>query len=121
FVQGKFNMGGTGALAFCSKPNHLQLIVSRRNPALLNKSASRRDSEWGFTVVRREPPVGNQRSSFYSYLAPVTARQRDGAVLSFPAREWTIFPDVTASSRGAYRRNATHGSLVKLYEYSWKG
>ena len=33
FVQGKFNMGGTGALRFCGTHN-LQLIISRRNPNL---------------------------------------------------------------------------------------
>ena len=30
FAQGRFNMGGTGALRFCGK-HHLQLVVSRRN------------------------------------------------------------------------------------------
>ena len=55
FVQGKFNMGGTGALNFCSSPNRLQLVVSRRNPSLLPADASERDRQWGFTVVRREP------------------------------------------------------------------
>ncbi len=33
FVQGKFNMGGTGVLKFCGR-QHLQLIVSRRNPEI---------------------------------------------------------------------------------------
>jgi hypothetical protein len=51
FVQGKFNMGGTGALKFCGQRN-LQLIVSRRNPAIA-KVADNADDEWGFTVVRR--------------------------------------------------------------------
>src|SRR5258708_20081366 len=32
FVQGKFNMGGTGVLKFCGR-NNLQLVLSRRNPA----------------------------------------------------------------------------------------
>src|SRR6266849_6128291 len=54
FVQGKFNMGGTGALQFCSGPHHLQLIVSRRNPQLLPKGSKGRDTEWGFTVVKAE-------------------------------------------------------------------
>jgi hypothetical protein len=34
FVQGKFNMGGSGALEFCGRHN-LQLVISRRNPALV--------------------------------------------------------------------------------------
>lgn len=33
FVQGKFNMGGTGVLRFCGQHN-LQLIVSRRDPRI---------------------------------------------------------------------------------------
>ncbi len=35
FVQGKFNMGGTGAFQF----SKLQLVVSRRNPALLGSDS----------------------------------------------------------------------------------
>ena len=53
FVQGKFNMGATGALQFCSPEHRLQLIVSRRNPEFL-EDATDRDLQWGFTVVRRE-------------------------------------------------------------------
>lgn len=121
FVQGKFNMGGTGALQFCSEPNRLQLIVSRRDPRLLGPVASARDNEWGFTIVRREPPTGNQRSSVFTYLAPVGARARDGKVLSFPAPEMPIFPEDDKNGRGAYRRTSRHGSLVKLYEYRWQG
>src|SRR3989344_5289481 len=34
FVQGKFNMGGTGALQFCSTRHNLQLIISRRDPEI---------------------------------------------------------------------------------------
>ena len=44
FVQGKFNMGGTGALRFCGDHN-LQLIISRRNPNL--KSDGDIDSSHG--------------------------------------------------------------------------
>lgn len=121
FVQGKFNMGGTGALQFCSEPNRLQLIVSRRDPRLLGPHPAARDQEWGFTVVRREPPTGNQRSSVFTYLAPVGAKARDGEVLSFPASEMPIFPDDDRNGRGAYLRSSPHGSLVKLYEYRWQG
>ncbi|MEO6044797.1 MAG: hypothetical protein ABIQ47_12885, partial [Tepidiformaceae bacterium] len=57
FVQGKFNMGGTGVLQFCGERN-LQLIVSRRHPDLVPS-----DESWGFTVVRRDNPSGGVRSS----------------------------------------------------------
>ena len=52
FVQGKFNMGGTGVLEFCGKQN-LQLLLSRRSPRILNGNFEHpTDDEWGFTVVR---------------------------------------------------------------------
>ncbi|KPJ62041.1 MAG: hypothetical protein AMS15_05180, partial [Planctomycetes bacterium DG_23] len=44
FVQGKYNMGGTGVMRFCGR-YHYQLIVSRRTPELLTNG--QRD-EWGF-------------------------------------------------------------------------
>jgi hypothetical protein len=122
FVQGKFNMGGTGALQFCSQHYRLQLIVSRRNPALLGSGHSKRDEEWGFTVVRREPPTGGTRSSVFTYLAPVGAGiDRKGQVLSFRADDWPIFPEADADVRDAYHRCAPYGSLVKLFEYRWQG
>jgi hypothetical protein len=121
FVQGKFNMGGTGALQFCSGPHHLQLIVSRRNPRLLPHSSNGRDAEWGFTVVRREAPAG-RRSSVFTYLAPVDRdNRRKGRVLSFASDSLPIFPEADSSVRDAYHRPAPYGSLVKLYEYEWQG
>lgn len=122
FVQGKYNMGGTGALNFCGNPNRLQLVVSRRNQKLLSSKASKRDAQWGFTIVRREPPVGNQKHSVYTFLAPESVDGgRDGAVLAFDAEEWPLFPVDDNKTRDAYSRMAEHGSLVKLYEYKWKG
>lgn len=121
FVQGKFNMGGTGALRHCVAPHRLQLIVSRRNPALLGDSESVRGHEWGFTIVRREPPSGGARNSVYSYLAPLSVdSDRDGRVLSFAAESWPIFPEADKDVREAYARMSEHGTLVKLYEYEWK-
>ena len=121
FVQGKFNMGATGALQFCSPRYRLQLIVSRRNPEFL-EHPTERDLEWGFTVVRREPPQDGSRSSVFTYLAPLGVSEgRDGDVLSFTADEWPIFPEVDRNSRDAYGRMSSHGTLVKLYEYSLEG
>ena len=53
FVQGKFNMGGSGALTFCE--NNLQLIISKRNKNVLDKFPSNdpRKDEWGFSVTRQ--------------------------------------------------------------------
>ena len=118
FVQGKFNMGATGALPYCSEKHNFQLIVSRRNPELLAAQASERDREWGFTIVRRRDPSNESRSSVFQYLAPI-ARSGDhrGQVLTFAADSYPIFPD----RNGAYVRHSEHGSLVKLYRYRWQG
>jgi hypothetical protein len=119
FVQGKFNMGGTGVLEFCGKCN-LQLIVSRRSPQILNGNFNHpTDDEWGFTVVRREDPSGNRRSSSYTFLAPVGADERpqEGEVLTFAAASLPIFPD----GAEPYQREAKWGTLIKLYEYSLPG
>jgi hypothetical protein len=117
FVQGKFNMGGTGALQF----SKLQLVVSRRNPALLAVGASERDYQWGFTIVRREWPPGGARNSVFRYLAPVPIGDGTSGILSFSAEEWPIFPEATKDVRDAYHRKSAYGSLVKLYEYTWQG
>ncbi len=118
FVQGKFNMGGTGALRF----SKLQLVVSRRNPALLDQDASERDHQWGFTIVRRFDPEGRSKSSVFKYLAPV---QIPGAelrgILSFTSDRLPIFPEATSALRAPYARDSEYGSLVKLYEYTWSG
>jgi hypothetical protein len=95
FVQGKFNMGGTGVFEFCG-PNGLQLIVTRRNPKILKgKPEHPSDTQWGFTVVRRENAgTGPIRNSVYTYLAPVgaAAHPAQGGVLRFTAASMPIFP-----------------------------
>jgi len=119
FVQGKFNMGGTGVLEFCGKQN-LQLILSRRSPHILNRNFDHpTDEEWGFTIVRRENPTGNEKSSCYAFLAPVGSDevQRKGHVLTFTADTMPIFPDLAEP----YSREAEWGTLIKLYEYSLPG
>lgn len=119
FVQGKFNMGGTGVLKFCGKHN-LELIVTRRNPAIVGRSPSHlSDLQWGFTVVRREDPVGGRRSSVYTYLAPLDAVTNPGrgGVLRFSADSLPLFPE----KQNPYARWAQWGTLIKLYEYSFKG
>ena len=94
FVQGQFNQGGTGALRFCGE-NNLQLVVSKRNPALLDPEHGSRDEHWGVTIVRRERPADGRRNSVYTYLAPVgvgtTREARHGAILSFAAETFGVF------------------------------
>ena len=119
FVQGKFNMGGTGVLKFCGRRN-LQLIVSRRNPAILNgKFSDASDDQWGFTIVRREDPNDGRRSSVYTYLAPLGTQEmpRRGDVLRFSADSLPLFPE----GRSAYARQSKWGTVIKLYEYAAAG
>lgn len=118
FVQGKFNMGGTGVLEFCGKRN-LQMVLSRRNPDFVKSSKNLRDHQWGFTVVRREDPIGGRKTSVYTFLAPLESDKfaREGKVLSFTADSMPIFPE----PRNPYGRNSAWGTLIKLYEYSTAG
>jgi len=120
FVQGQFNQGGTGALRFCGNHN-LQLVLSKRNPALLSQDNSEHDEQWGFTIVRRERPKGGRRNSVYTYLAPVGVGSKhndhQGGVLSFTAQNFAIFP----SNNGPYDRLASHGTAIKLYEFNYRG
>jgi len=116
FVQGRFNMGGTGALRFCGD-KRMQLIVTRRNPDILD-SENEDDQLWGFTVVRRETPTTGERNSVYRYLAPVDAKSdRRGGVLRFQADELLAKPE----GNSAYAKPLGFGSLVKLYEYKFSG
>lgn len=131
FVQGKFNMGGTGALRFCGR-HGFQLILSRRNPAIFAKwenskstkwaSNDPRALSWAFTIVRRERPsgaTGQVRNSVFRYLAPVktSGNQSDGQVLSFDSNALPILPE----ENRPYARESEYGSVVKLYEYDTKG
>lgn len=118
FVQGKFNMGGTGVLEFCGA-NNFQFVLSRRNPALIKSKGDPTSHHWGFTVVRREDPIGGRRSSVYTYLAPIGADilPNKGQVLSFDSKSMPIFPD----GQDAYGRSAEWGTFIKLYEYSTSG
>ena len=112
FVQGRFNMGGTGALRFCGRRN-LQLVVSKRLPALAQAEGV--STAWGFTVVRRDDPDEDTRVSTYRYLAPIGSAEtpRHGELLGVDRTTMPIFPD----GQKAYSREAEWGTLIKLYEY----
>jgi len=119
FVQGKFNMGGTGVLQFCGRQN-LQLIISKRNPNIIKDGSFDESNDfWGFTLVRRENPALGRRSSVYTYLAPIGVDHRPGKgdVLCFESETFPIFPD----ARNPYGREAKWGTSIKLYEYAATG
>ena len=113
FVQGKFNMGGTGALQFCGGLHNVQLIVSRRDPQIHLSADDDADSRlWGFTVVRRENPTSGKRSSTFKYLAP------EGKIPAFPAESLPLLP---GDYPRAYEQPLEWGTFIKLYEYQLVG
>lgn len=105
FVQGKFNMGGTGVLRFCGNQN-FQLVISKRCPSLADDDETK--DLWGFTIVRRERPSGGRRSSVYTYLT-----DNNGEVLKF--QEDLGLP-IIPSSTGEHKL-MLYGMFCKLFEY----
>lgn len=119
FVQGKFNMGGSGALRFCGASG-LQLVISRRDPSLADRERASDPGvdQWAFTVVRREEPSsksGEPIHSEFTYLAPIGSDQnpRNGDVLAFSEPELPLMPQMDQ----AYCRPIGWGTVIKLYEY----
>jgi len=110
FVQGKFNMGGSGVLRFCGD-KHLNLLISRRHPEIAN-AADVTATKWGFTIIRREDPSGGRKNSVYTYLAP------KGKILTFDASQ----VEVPEFGRGTQKiEPISWGTVIKLYEYEIPG
>lgn len=108
FVQGKFGMGGSGVLRFCSAEHRLQLVISKRSIDIL-QGEDETENFWGVTVVRREEPREGMRSSHWTYLAP------DAQILSFEADELPLIPK---SYPDAFGNPLKSGTYIKLYEYN---
>ena len=107
FVQGRFNMGGTGVLPFCGDGRKMQLIVSRV-PSDVVKSAH----EWAFTVFAFFP---SQQSPSWKYLIGT-----DGKILTAGAEPLGLVPKAGAKSGeicAPRERMVSHGTLVKMYDY----
>ncbi len=121
FVQGKFNMGGTGALKFCGH-HGLQLVITKRCPQVA-RLEGRSGSAWSVTIVRRDRPaagLGKVRNSVYKYLAPIDVDAQSptcGGLLTFDAHEISAFPVNNVPYNGAM----AWGSIIKLYEYDMAG
>ncbi len=115
FVQGKFGMGGSGVLRFCSTENSLLLLISKRNHEICaetDKKLFGKDNSrdlWGVTIVRREDPKKNEKNSCYTYLAP------DGHILSFSACHLPLLPGTYPKT---FHEPLESGTFIKLYEYS---
>lgn len=97
FVQGKYNMGGSGALVFCGKEGY-QLIGSKRFDG---------SGQFGFTLVRRRK-IGNsqgaKRFSYFEYL------KLEGHVPSFDSADMDL---------KLFRRKFKTGTIIKMYSYQF--
>lgn len=97
FVQGKYNMGGSGALLFCGKERY-QLIGSKRFD---------NSGRVGFTLMRQRK-IGNlqdaKRHSYFEYL------KIDGDIPSFESAEMDL---------KLFERKFKTGTIIKLYSYQF--
>ena len=100
FVQGKYNMGGSGAIVFCGKKRY-QLIGSKRYD---------NTGEFGFTLIREHPLSQAEKkvkkNTWYEYL------KIDGKIPAF---------QVARQDLGLYNRAFTTGTIIKLYSYHLSG
>lgn len=96
FVQGKFNMGGSGALVFAGK-RRFQLIASKRFDGT---------GEFGFTLIREHVKKEEDmaKETWYEYWLP------DGRIPSFP---------ITSLDLGLHNRQFKTGTIIKLYNYQF--
>lgn len=111
FVQGKFNMGGTGVFQFCGERN-LQLVISKRHPDVAKYEDDKTSGLWGFTVVRRRDPTAGVRNSVYTYLAP------DNKILTFDTGSVPLIP---GDHPEPYTFPMWWGTYIKMYEYQMSG
>lgn len=98
FVQGKYNMGGSGALVFCGKKRY-QLIASKRFDG---------SGDFGFTLVRERPLSEEEqyenKETWYEYL------KIDSIIPRFPIDELDL---------KLFDRKFKTGTIIKLYSYQF--
>lgn len=96
FVQGKYNMGGSGAIVFCGKKRY-QLIASKHYD---------NSGQFGFTLIREHPlseaEESTKKNTWYEYL------KINGKIPAF---------DATHQDLGLFKRMFTTGTVIKLYSY----
>ena len=97
FVQGKYNMGGAGAVVFCGKKRY-QLVASKR----FDKTG-----KFGFTIMRKHPLSAEEeqtrKNTWYEYLLI------DEEIPAF---------EVDTLNLGLHNRVFTTGTIIKLYSYN---
>ena len=108
FVQGRFNMGGTGVLPFCSDKYKLQLIVSRVPEDVAHTTSQ----EWAFTVFCF---FSSKQSPSWKYLVGP-----DGGVLTGGSNRLALLPKLGAKTGeicAPRERLVKSGTLIKMYDY----
>lgn len=99
FVQGKYNMGGSGAIVFCGKKGY-QLIASKKYDET---------GQFGFTLVREHPfakgEAETKKNTWYEYW------KLDGKIPSFELNE-----DLDLK---LLNRKFKTGSIIKMYSYQF--
>lgn len=110
FVQGKYNMGGTGVLQFSGK-NSFQLIISKRQPWISQTSSSLAD-KWGFTLTRRLEPNVDQPQSSYVFLAP------NSTIPFFSNDALELLP---GKYPYPHQQAMQAGTCIKLWNYKFPG
>ncbi|HCY76480.1 MAG TPA: hypothetical protein DHV28_11215 [Ignavibacteriales bacterium] len=97
FVQGKYNMGGSGALVFCGRKRY-QLIASKRYD---------NTGQLGFTLIRQRK-IGTsadpKRFSFFEYF------RSNGKIPSI---------DINEFDAKLFGRKFKTGTLIKMYSYQF--
>jgi hypothetical protein len=109
FVQGRFNMGGTGVLQFCSRRRKLQLIVSR----VPEDVASGRSHEWAYTLMCYFPGSDGHDPA-WRYLVGDDAQVRTAGREALALIPKTGVPKGPPPPR---ERKVEGGTLVKMYDY----
>ena len=107
FVQGRFNMGGTGVLPFCGDDRKMQLIVSR-----VPSDVAKSPHEWGFTIFCF---FRSKHSPTWKYLVGT-----DGKIMTAGAEPLGLVPKIGAKSGEVCTpraREVPHGTLIKMYDY----
>jgi hypothetical protein len=99
FVQGKYNMGGSGAIVFCGKKGY-QLIASKKFDGT---------GQFGFTLVREHPFAKGEsefrKNTWYEFL------KIDGKIPAFDLKDELDLK--------LLNRKFKTGSIIKMYSYQF--
>ena len=108
FVQGKYNMGSTGAVTYCGEHRY-QLIASKQKDKIFDKEGKYSNNLFGWTLVRIHPLTEEEDSrninSWYEYL------KIDDKIPSFKINNSGL--DIGLFDNKKFLT----GSFIKLYSY----